>query len=520
MPLTLQSKAFSKHAFREVVRSSVGLPERADLPAQVEYLCGYLAHDEMGTQTMLIEEPYVDRHFLTEYQGYYATALRQVPRHTTRLHLFKHPFRLQDVLQELSEADDDERAAVQDRLQQGYLGFIVLRPLLAAPVGRTVLRWFQREDTRCFGPQPPPHRVHILGLRLKAHGVQFHQQDQAVGACATAAIWCALAAVMRRDGRRSPTPLAVTEAATRSVPTSRALPAVAGLTLEQMVGAINAVGCSPDIFKPVGNDSLFMLQVMTYVRSGIPVVLQVREDGHSEGHAITVVGFRTTGKEDRARVVEYPLSPSRSLRWLGVTKLYVHDDRLGPYARVRWNLPTSPGEAKADEGEGENGSTLPVLMFDHGSSNRSQPLHPMRVWTAIAPLYPKIRISAGDLLRVAMEVWPVASHLAGEDRRNAVILETCFTQSGHYLREVHTLPMEGARRQEAISTLVLSRYVGVLRFRTGDDWLLDIVCDATDIYRESVPWSTVLAMLTSDPVSPKAKPLPTSMPALQDIAVI
>lgn len=514
MQIELEIVPFKACQFEQQVRTAARLARSSTLPDQVKYLISYLTHDEMGAASMLVERPYVDRHYLTEYQGYYATGLRDVPRHTTRVHLFSGEVDLDEARERLRQAGDEEtRRAVQSDLQEAYLGFVVLRPLPTAPIGRTVLKWYGGRDARCFGPQPPPHRVHVLGLTLKAHGVQFHQQDQAVGACATAAVWCALAAVMRRDGGRSPTPITITEQAIRSLPTSRALPAVAGLTLEQMVGAINASGYSPDVIKPEGNPATFQLQLMTYVRSGIPVILQVREEGAHEGHAVTVVGFRVSDDEHAVPLIEDPFSESRSIRAKGMTRLYVNDDRLGPYARMVWEVepsrdpalatPAKAGEPDCEvvpESEIEEAPHLifPTIKFSPHTAGFEDYCTPMRIWAAIAPLYPKIRINALELLSVAAELWPLAAFIAGKDR-DQMLLESFFSLGGSYTGKVYKLGMEPARAADIASSLLLSRYVGVLRFTIGAHWLIDVVCDATDIHRKIPAWSSVLAILFFDP---------------------
>jgi hypothetical protein len=505
--LSLTDRRFTVATFEAVVREACHIPEDARLADQVRYLAEYLAHAEMGAKALFIEHPYIDRHFLTEYQGYYATALRDTPRFTTRIHAFSADLSVQRLVERLAATTSKaDRELVQADIQQAYLGFVVLRPLAASPIGRTVLSWYEGRHARCFGPEPPLQRVHLLGLTLNARGVQFHQQDPAVGACATAAVWSALAAVMRRDGGRSPTPLEVTEWATRSLPTTRAFPAVSGLTLEQMIAAINASGYSPDVIKPEGHPALFRLQLMTYVRSGIPVVLQVREEGATEGHAITMVGFRVSDDQYDAPAIRYPFKESLALRAKGMTRVYVHDDRLGPYARMTWipeQEPASYHESPAEDApanEDQEGaapstplSSLPSLRFDGAGFegfNRA-----VRVWNAIAPLYPKIRINALDLHSVAAELWPMVRFMAGPERRDQLLLETCFSLGGSYLSSLYEGGLTPARAAEIARTVLLSRYVGVLRFCVDDEWLLDAVCDATDIHRDQPAWGSVLALI-------------------------
>ena len=78
----------------------------------------------------------------------------------------------------------------------------------------------RREDkpARAYIPSEGGHPVHLMGLELEARGLPFQQQEQAVGACATTAIWSALSRVARADGNRAPTPFSVTQAPVRSRP--------------------------------------------------------------------------------------------------------------------------------------------------------------------------------------------------------------------------------------------------------------------------------------------------------------
>lgn len=80
------------------------------------------------------------------------------------------------------------------------------------------------------------HEAHLHGLTLQVPSLPFQQQDQGLGACATTALWCALARVTRADGGRAVTPLDVARAA----PTARGslVTASTGLDLDQMTGTV------------------------------------------------------------------------------------------------------------------------------------------------------------------------------------------------------------------------------------------------------------------------------------------
>ncbi len=465
----------------------------AAVPDQVRYLLSYLSHPELDAQAILVEPEYTDRHYLAEFQGYYATALRPPPQRCVRLHFFQCELP-SDLAGQVAGAagNEAEFESLRDHYQAAYLGFVVVRPLESAPIGRTVLRAYSGKPSREFGPKSPPHRVHLLGMTLKARGVQFHEQDRAVGACATAAVSGALAAVIRRDGGRSPTTLAITEHANRSTPEGRVFPAAAGLTRQQMIGAILASGYSPDVVKPSRDgDQLLLLAMMMYLRSGIPVVMQLYTEGTTEGHAVIAVGFRTSDSEEPAADVIVPAQGSYELRSRGITRLYVHDDRLGPYARMKWQV------------EAEKDPAIAFIPYGEPFPTLQDPVH---VSCAIAPLYPKIRMSALDVLVLAGELLPVARKLAGPDRRDSVLVEPAFRLAGDYSADLLRLPLDRGRVAALVQRLRLSRYVGVIRFRTGDDWLLDVLCDATDILRPIPKWGQVLAVIpaSEDELKPVA----------------
>lgn len=320
-----------------------------------------------------------------------------------------------------------------------------------------------------------------MGLTLTIEGVPFQQQDQAVGACATTALWCAIAATTRRDGGRAPTPLAITTAAHRMIPTSRALPAHGGMTLEQMVAAVNAAGHDPDHFKFDAADNLFEIQLLTYVRSGFVVLLHVDLQNGNGHHAIAVVGFREAQpSEQRAKLAH------REIEVPAAAEYYVHDDRLGPYARAEW------------EQKDDNLPTLTYVRQNRKLRDFAGITGPMEISSALVALYPKIRVNAQDLLRVAGCMAPLVRMMDARSSKKSV-LRTFFALSGSYLEGIYDRVEDSARAVQIIRTLTLPRYVGVLRYSTGDRWALDVLIDTTDIFRESSHWESVLAVLPGDP---------------------
>ena len=64
---------------------------------------------------MVVDDRYVDRHFLEEYTGYYATSLRPPGPTTQRIHFFSESFYLFKPPRWLAEIDADLKGAT-DRI--------------------------------------------------------------------------------------------------------------------------------------------------------------------------------------------------------------------------------------------------------------------------------------------------------------------------------------------------------------------------------------------------------------------
>ncbi|MDQ3031385.1 MAG: hypothetical protein M3Y87_03140 [Myxococcota bacterium] len=440
--------------------------------AQVRYLAAYLKDREAPARTMVVESPYVDRHYLQEYVGFYATLVRPPPSTTTRIHFWSTSFDDDAWRGFLLRAADGALDVVQRELADAYLGYVVVRPVPACPIGRTLLRCYEGRASRCYAPAHSLHDVHLNGFTFRVPGLPFQQQDQGLGACATTALWSALARVMRADGGRAATPLDVA----RAVPGAHGqlIASPEGLELDQMTRAIRALGYSTHVIRPADDNDVFTLALKACVRSGIPVVLRIRVQPSGEVHAVTVVGMRESDEDEGTRdlVIE---SREHRVRSTGLTRLYLHDDRLGPYARsvlLREPIP------------GADASREPPLRIAFRPHHKGflEFLEPSYVETAIIPLYPKIRTTPEDLIAWCGDFVPAVLGVAGR-RRDSVRVEPFFALGGEYLANVGDVLRDSERLAELRRTALLSRYVGVLRFSLESDWFMDLVIDTTDVKR-------------------------------------
>ena len=320
------------------------------IPDQVRYLARYC--ECLGAQTIVREQHYMDRHYVDEYAFYYSRMLSPPTNAVARIHLFAGQFSeeqfsamLERSLQSTADRETVERQLMGQEAsdaQGGYLGYVSVRPVPSVPIGRTIVARLPNGTGQARHIWTTnPHTVHLANLRLSVEGLAFQQQDAAVGACATAALWSSLVRIARHDGMRAPTPAEISEAATRVArpPVRPMLSASTGLTVQQLCEATRTFGFTPEIISARGRPEIFVAALHTYLLSGIPVVLALR--GGGIGHAVTAVGFQMSDSEHQALQASVPVTSA------GMTKLYVHDDRLGPYARAR----IEPFSYRAQEGD-------------------------------------------------------------------------------------------------------------------------------------------------------------------------
>jgi hypothetical protein len=329
---------------------------------------------------------------------------------------------------------------------------------------------------REYGPAIRGCVVRLMGIELKIDALPFEQQDQGVGACASAAMWSALAKAARDAGMRTPTPYAVTAAATKNWLTDRALPAVSGLELGQLANAVRELGFAPYTVKVGKHADLFLWTLKVYLRSGIPAVLVLRDGG--DYHAVAVAGRKAASGAPILLGAE-----PRVLRYGALKRIYVHDDRIGPYVKMDLNVIT--------EDETVDIQLKRVLVDD---PNDAKLTANTRINYAVYPLYPKLRLTAPDLAELASEVGPLFRMLVGAERATGLTVEGWFSQNGTYLSDLYELNTDPKRVETFVQQARLSRYVGVLRWFLDGEALADVVCDTTDIHRGATPYSPVLGI--------------------------
>lgn len=452
---------------------------------QVDYLRGYLA--DLDASSVLEELNYFDRDYLAEFAAFYSTSAAGYPNICRRLHFFSGP----EVTRAEIEVAASGEAGAEQGLQDRYLGFVVLRPIPQAPLGRTVLTWYP--DATPLTPRVvEPSRAYtcnVAGIRLMVNGLAWQQQDTGVGACATVGLWTMFHSSAFDDHHAIPTTADITRSAHETASLGARVFPSNGLTSYQIAEAIKEWDLSPLVVEgnrrlpngTVAFDPLrYCASVAAFIRSGYPVLVIGELDGCG-AHAICAVGFRSSGNpplvHDQTGVQD---------SWLSHT--YIHDDNVGPNVRLRVVT-------------GENGEA--VLTMDAPAAS------PKRAALSISPItyrdFVPTRLIVGvhvDLRTSAETLYRAAVKMAGgiRDASNVLVsagggapsgntVSARFVRLSEYLRD-ELLVTLGAVNKNILAKVRLaltesvrpmSLHLGLIRIGDcGSAPIMDILYDTTD----------------------------------------
>lgn len=318
--------SFEKQTITNLVRECFGY----DFPdifekAQVDYIFNYLNSlpDRKKAKSVLLEYNYVDKDYLEDFSRYYVKRFGNDGHKCARLHFFSREVDHRHITKILEggKGSSDQMA----ELNKAYLGFMVIKPLPRTFIGKTCLVVLPdaSTDKKRKRRLAREYKVDLFGIPLTVQSIAFQEQDKVVAACATTAIWTALHALAWRESRSIPSCSEITISAVNHVEGSANSFPSKQLTHKQILRSLDVEGLryhAESMEKPVAKE--FLESVIAHVNSGLPMILTGevftrQESGDFEGqggHAISIVGYKVDENEE---------------------VLYVHDDRLGPFARAK-----------------------------------------------------------------------------------------------------------------------------------------------------------------------------------------
>lgn len=413
--------------------SSERLREHLDDSHQAEYLIRYLA--DLDAKTCVLEDKYVDKDYLVDYQKFYSRSFDEEKRFTERIHFFVEDFS-KTRFEESLENNDIEY------LRKSYLGFVVIRPIKGSDrkrlIGRTLLNTYsdkEGSEKRVF--IRGNYDVSLFGIPLSVSSLPFQVQDQGVSACATVALWTALHPLADTYGIPRLSPAEITELSTSFPSESRNFPS-SGLNWGQMINCVKAMELDVETInvENIDDDDIILTAIKAYVKAEFPLIGALKltkEKNPPEYHAVTISGYQCNNNGE-------------------LTELYVHDDQIGLYSRVK-----------------------PDGSFKHWKNEWNDSGHEVSLEKLLIPIYPKIRLPFARIYPRYLEIKERMINAYGDDLDFELYLTT--------IRKYKEFLLESTLKEKRkILIKSLPRFLWVLRVYYDGNPRGDIVFDGTSIY--------------------------------------
>lgn len=400
--------------------------------AQGRYLFNYLS--DLNAKTCVLEEKYIDKGHIIDYQKFYSRSFEDCGRFTKRVHFFADEFSTTKFKNSLENNNISY-------LQNSYLGFAVIRPIEGRDgnplIGRTLLKTYPDDEKgkkRVFCRVG--YKASLFGIPLSVGTLPYQAQDQGVAACATIALWTALHPFGDIFGTPRHSPVEITEIATLFPSLSRQFPS-SGLTIVQMINYIRSIGLDVEVIRirPDINPDIIPSAIKAYTEANLPLIasLILKKDNHEEGrHATVITGYRYDSMGE-------------------VKELYVHDDQIGPYSRVK-----------------PNGG------FKFWKNEWSNKGYKVELEQLLIPIYPKIRLIFANVYPF-FQAMKERTHSFGHDFGVGLYLISIQEYKEQLLNQ-------SIKNKEEILTMPLSRFLWIMRTYYKNHPLWDSVYDSTSVY--------------------------------------
>lgn len=464
---------FGRANMSNMVKESFG----SDFPEiirkkQVTYLFNYLK--DLGAKSIVLETDYVDKDYLEDYSRYYVKCFNKYGARCARLHFFSEELNHTQLDELFKNPYQKDRA---EQLNQSYLGFMVVKPIPKTFIGKTCLKIYPIFEN---GDKPLLSRdyvANLYGLELKVRSIAFQEQDKVLSACATTAIWTSLHAIKTKYIKDIPSSSEITLAAINHIENSSNSFPNNGLTNKQILRALDAQNLRHNLisiasFDSASKDSIWQ-KILAYLNSGIPIILGTDvyklSDNRSQkldGHAVTVLGYDDSDD---------------------TKALYLHDDRLGPFARGKI-VSVESLNLEAIEGDEDLSNQWCLVLQEKNSEGEWQdPEQFLIPDSLIIPVNKMIRIRADLVINTCQSIYeeyqrtlkqiedPGYAALKEEPVDYAVKIEELAT----IWQRAFKSPNIQNRKQ--ILTMNAARFIWTATFRYGGEPAFEILFDATDI---------------------------------------
>lgn len=241
---------------------------------------------DAGARTVVSEHRYVDADYRSEHSAFYSTTYRRYPSIAHRLHFFS------DERTEADHPSDEPSQFPPDT----YLGYSVMRPVPAAPVGRTLI--VPPDELKPHVSCTAFDKVNLFGSELEVNAAPYMSQDAQLGVCVHVTAW--VIAYYHHQALGGPRRLPSEISGFVPLHNSRRVPVPSeGLTIAQLAAILDAVDLPPIVYSATALDEddedIFTI-CCRYLNSGLPVIVA------GGNHAWVLVGYRRIATLDGDRI--------------------------------------------------------------------------------------------------------------------------------------------------------------------------------------------------------------------------
>ncbi|HII01446.1 TPA: hypothetical protein HA351_07295 [Methanosarcinaceae archaeon] len=403
-----------------------------------DYIYEYLK--QLGATTAVVEENHLDEEYLHDYLNYHGFSFNQYSKYTKRIHFFLAKFSNEEFMKVILEGD----SYLLETIKNSYCGFVVIKPVKDSNgnfiIGKTCLKNLRRTEEKHYINEEIP--VSFFGIFLSVSSLPFQTSDPGVSSCAAVTCWTALYPFRERLGIPNMPLYEITEKAQKhQLLLDRNFPAT-GLSLSQIKGYINSLGLETEFihFEGMGNDlnsDIIQSILKTYNNIGIPIIVAGKiEDTNSDNiyyHMFVISGYKQKNGI--------------------ISELYVHDDQIGPYARI------VPSDDFSDLGIGSY----------YGSGMK------FTISSLLIPIFKEIRL---NLQRIFHYYYDVKRKLL-DHQKEQLNVELLLFKDNQYKLLLHYLDFD---EKAGIICRPLPPFVSIIRISNAKNFpIVDIIFDATSL---------------------------------------
>ena len=478
----------------------------------IEYLANYLKYYDPNSgfdvKTIIIENKYVSLSFLKDFSNYYSRGYNNISRYCKRFHFFDIDISEEDFENFITLESDPTLLDDEINLFNRYLGQVVIKPLPNSLIGATLIRCYdeyfkhlenkglipagsyidnnnKRREYNCLRE----YSTNLFGKNLKFKSLVFQEQDRAISACATVALWMSFHKVSPLFRTKLPAPSEITKSAGITNSKGRIVPSN-GLDTGQIIKAIDNLSedIISEIYAPTNFERVAVKRkvlnlkiikpyklkryLYAYLKLSAPPLLGyniIRLDGN---HLVAITGYRKE-KTNEDVTLSFPLENETKILTEAdrIQRFFSHDDQLGPFSKVGFN---------------HNGYSNYIKVNWRAEKKYNQAIAQL----VAIPLTNSIRINYTTIESFAESMQIFLKEMTSDSRVDSIIWDIYLTKSNEYKEEFSKLPIDKNLKLKFLK-ISFPQYIWIAKtsFLTNNEnfdhqrKLADFIFDATDTPR-------------------------------------